>query len=234
MYRVTVLIFVFLLLFPLSVGAENDINHLNVNVREIDEVKMVGLRSLGEELDWGVEFLPKKKAVRLLGQDAILEMEAGNEEFFGRELAQAPVIDEGRIYVSLDDVNILLEEMKVEDPPQVFTSMSLDSHEFDKGDTVSGKMVLYNIDDEDLTLEFASGQDYDLLLYKEGKQVWKLSEGKMYTMAIQTENLSGGESLVFEFEFESEEDLEPGIYELRGVITTRNKIEAGSVGIEVK
>ncbi|MFW6386507.1 MAG: BsuPI-related putative proteinase inhibitor [Bacillota bacterium] len=234
MYRTVVLVFVFLFVFSLGAGAEEDINHLNVNLHEVDGIKMASLRSLSDKMDWGVEFLPEKKSVRLTGGEAILELEVGSDELFGRELEYAPVIEEGRVYISLEDVEILLDEMKVEDPPQIFADMTLDSLEFEKGDVLSGTMVLYNITDEDITLEFSSGQNYDLLLYREGRQIWQWSSDRMFTMALQTKQLPAGESLEFEFEFESEEDLEPGTYELRGVITSHSEIEAGSVGIEVK
>ncbi|GAE31196.1 BsuPI-related putative proteinase inhibitor [Alkalihalobacillus hemicellulosilyticus] len=75
-------------------------------------------------------------------------------------------------------------------------------------------MTVTNHQDNESNLDFSSGQKYEIILRDEsGEEVYRYSEGKMFTMALVIETVSPGESLSFT-EKVSLEGLEVGEYEL--------------------
>ncbi|WP_280769308.1 BsuPI-related putative proteinase inhibitor [Salipaludibacillus daqingensis] len=65
------------------------------------------------------------------------------------------------------------------------------------------QLTLENVSDEMKQIDFASGHQYDILIYDEDNKLYDFAEGKMFTQAIISEELAPGDKL----EFEDEPDL---------------------------
>ncbi|MEF8887133.1 MAG: BsuPI-related putative proteinase inhibitor [Haloarculaceae archaeon] len=74
--------------------------------------------------------------------------------------------------------------------------MSLDGH-LDVavgGDTVEFTFTVTNVDTEPVDLSFRSGKVADVAVYADGAEVWRWSEGRMFTQALDAETLAPGDS----------------------------------------
>lgn len=70
-----------------------------------------------------------------------------------------------------------------------------------RGD-VEVAFAVINEDTDPIELRFRSGQTADLAVYEDdtdGDPVWRWSDGRMFTMAVDTARLDPGERLVQEF-----------------------------------
>lgn len=78
--------------------------------------------------------------------------------------------------------------------------MSLDGHlDVTVGDiAVEFAFTVQNADTEPVDLEFRSGKPADVAVSEDGVEVWRWSEGRMFTQAIQTKTLAPDESFTHE------------------------------------
>ena len=203
-------------------------------VERIEDNDMVELRSLSEEFGWQLIFLSQEKSVVIKGNGGTLELGIDKEEFAGSKLDNKPLIQEGRTYIDFETVSILFEEMEVDNPPEFASYMVLEETDGERGSNFTGEINLFNFTGEEQVLNFSSGQKYDLFLLKDGKEVWRWSEGKMFTMALVEKKILPDERLKLPFDFEISEDLVSGDYILKGVITAVEGFEAGSREIKIK
>ncbi|MBP3949585.1 BsuPI-related putative proteinase inhibitor [Bacillus suaedae] len=60
------------------------------------------------------------------------------------------------------------------------------------------KMTVTNNLEEKQSIDFSSGQKYEVVLRSNGEEVYRYSDGKMFTMAIITEGFEPGESKTYE------------------------------------
>lgn len=80
------------------------------------------------------------------------------------------------------------------------------------GTALAWELTVVN-DGPAVTLEFSSGQSGDVVLSREGDEVYRWSEDRFFTMALRSEPLGPGERLSWVLEEEALE-VEPGDYEL--------------------
>lgn len=66
-----------------------------------------------------------------------------------------------------------------------------------------------NPDTEPVDLTFRTGMVADVAVYQGGVEVWRWSDDRMFTQAIETQTLAPGETLVFEASWD---DSSPGSY----------------------
>ncbi|MEF8782576.1 MAG: BsuPI-related putative proteinase inhibitor [Haloarculaceae archaeon] len=59
-------------------------------------------------------------------------------------------------------------------------------------------VTVTNADTEPVDLQFRSGKVADVAVYDRGSEVWRWSEGRMFTQAVRTETLAPGESFTHE------------------------------------
>ena len=90
-------------------------------------------------------------------------------------------------------------------------------------DTVEFAFTVENTGSEYVELEFRSGQTADIVVYADGEEVWRWSDDRMFTQAIQTETIEPGESCAREMVWD---DPEPGEY------TAEASLEATNESIE--
>lgn len=98
------------------------------------------------------------------------------------------------------DVDVILE------------TLEMDATVEQANGTVSFQMQLTNAGEETVTLSFASGQQYEIIVSNDvGEKVYQFSEGRSFTEAIVEKDLAAGETLEWIEEW-TNPDLEPGTY----------------------
>jgi hypothetical protein len=99
----------------------------------------------------------------------------------------------GPLVARLDLVYARIGGVTVIGRPEVSFGLSIDRPSYTPGSTLRARMTLRNTG-EPLQLEFSSGQVYDLAIKDAaGKVVWKWSDGKQFTLAVQRLQILGGE-----------------------------------------
>ena len=86
-------------------------------------------------------------------------------------------------------------------------------------DGVTFEVTVRNGGDEPEELTFPSGKRVDVAVFADGKSVWRWSDGRMFTQAVETATLAPGESFT-----ESLTWAEPsaGEYEARATLAARD------------
>jgi hypothetical protein len=83
---------------------------------------------------------------------------------------------------------------------------------------VAWSFTVTNASSELVTMTFSSGQDGEVVLLQGGAEKYRWSQGRAFTQAIRTEELSPGESLAFTLE--DTLSVEPGSYELAASVAS--------------
>lgn len=83
-----------------------------------------------------------------------------------------------------------------------------------------------NVGDEPMTLRFRSGLAADIAVYRGDAELWRWSDGRLFTQALWSETLAPGESLTHEAAWP---DPGPGNYEAVGRLEAENaEVEASA------
>lgn len=73
-------------------------------------------------------------------------------------------------------------------------------------------------------LDFRSGQTYDLVISREGEEVWRWSYDRFFTQALRSITMEPGESMSFQETWEGRDNagntVPPGEYETVGILAT--------------
>jgi hypothetical protein len=85
---------------------------------------------------------------------------------------------------------------------------------------VTWRLTVTNEGDGDVTLQFASGQQGDVVLRRDGVEVYRWSEGRMFAQAITCIGLAPGESHTVELA-DHPVDVPPGTYDLEATLTSQ-------------
>ncbi|TSB46157.1 BsuPI-related putative proteinase inhibitor [Alkalicoccobacillus porphyridii] len=102
----------------------------------------------------------------------------------------------------------------VEEGVEEMDGWNLEVTATNENDSLLVEMVLTNGTGEAQEVGFPSSQSYELVLTDEAEEeVYRFSEGKMFTMAIVSEEISDGESFTYQESIPTS-DLEPGPYTL--------------------
>lgn len=80
--------------------------------------------------------------------------------------------------------------------------------------------VVENAGDAPVELTFMSGQQFDITVTADGEEVWRWSDGRMFTQAIQEVSLDPDEELSFTAAWD---DAESGTYEVTGTLATQSE-----------
>ena len=136
------------------------------------------------------------------------------------------------VYARVGGVTVLSE-------PEVGFSLTLDKQQYG-GEGVpvaTARLTLRSTQSEPLELTFPSGQRFDLVIKDEsGKQYWRWSDGRAFTLALGVERFGPGErNWVVEAPLAAGgERLPPGRYIAEAFLTTLPRTYAASVGFEVR
>jgi len=74
-------------------------------------------------------------------------------------------------------------------------------------------LLVENVGEEAMAVWFRSGQAWDIVVEADGQEIWRWSQGKMFTQVIWSRELRPGEEVSFEAEWEAPG---PGKYRIRG------------------
>ena len=102
------------------------------------------------------------------------------------------------------------------------TKLKTDKNEYEVGEKIEATLSLVNEGDGHEEIFFNNGQRYDFILKKGTEEVWRWSKGQVFIMAIGTVSLAPGKERSYIQKLEPG-DLDPGEYELIGIITGRPK-----------
>lgn len=95
-----------------------------------------------------------------------------------------------------------------------------------RGADVEFALTVQNAGTEPVALEFRSGLIADFAVYEDGAEVWRWSDGRLFTQAIEAETLAPGESFT---DARTWEDAEPGEYAVEATLeTTGASVEASA------
>ena len=110
------------------------------------------------------------------------------------------------------------EEFSVE--KDVLMGTRTDKGEYSVGEEVKISVTLTNKGLTPLELIFTSSQRHDVIVLKEGAEVWRWSNNKMFAMVLESLLLKPGEKQTYMETWEPK-CITPGEYEVIGTVTSR-------------
>ena len=91
------------------------------------------------------------------------------------------------------------------------------------GSEISFALNVTNGGKKHVELTFPTGQTHDFIVVDSlGREVWRWSEGRMFTQALRNKLLGKGETLTLEETMKREKPLPAGRYVARALLTSRN------------
>lgn len=90
------------------------------------------------------------------------------------------------------------------------------------GDSVSFVLQVTNTTGAPVELEYRSGQRFDFVVERDGAEVWRWSDGQMFTQALGRESLPPGETLTFSATWTPPPGT-AGEFTARGILTAANR-----------
>lgn len=109
---------------------------------------------------------------------------------------------------------ILFLEVKV----AILFEFTTYSNEYRLGEEVLASLTIANEGDALEEIFFNSGQRYDFVIKDGDREIWRWSEGKIFSMDIGKIRLQPHEKVTFTAEFVPE-NLRPGTYTITGIVT---------------
>ncbi|WP_188207112.1 BsuPI-related putative proteinase inhibitor [Alkalibacillus aidingensis] len=96
------------------------------------------------------------------------------------------------------------QQGEVNEVEELLDQLKFDIDLENQDDHLIVKMTLEHMGDDEMTLSFSSGQQYEIVVSEQesGEEVYRYSEGKMFTQAIITEDLKPGDQLTWEEEWD--------------------------------
>jgi uncharacterized protein YndB with AHSA1/START domain len=86
--------------------------------------------------------------------------------------------------------------------------------------TAQFSYVVENAGESAVDLTFTSGQQFDIVVTDDGEAVWRWSDGRMFTQAIEELTLEPGDELSFNGTWENPD---PGTYEVTGSLAAQSE-----------
>ena len=91
------------------------------------------------------------------------------------------------------------------------------------GSEISFALNVVNNSKKDVELTFPTGQTHEFIVVDSlGREMWRWSEGRMFTQTLRNKLLDRGESLELEETMKRDKPLPPGRYVARAQLTSRN------------
>jgi hypothetical protein len=102
-------------------------------------------------------------------------------------------------------------------------TLATDKETYEEGEPVSIAMSVTNSGKDPRTLAFASGQQCDFVVAKDGREIWKWSGGKYFTQSLISRTVGPGEVLRLKQLWNQKniagERVGPGEYSITGILT---------------
>lgn len=91
------------------------------------------------------------------------------------------------------------------------------------GGEITFVLNVVNNTKKSVELSFPTGQTHDFVVIDSlGREVWRWSQGRMFTQALRNKLLGRGESLELSEALKRDKPLSPGRYTARALLTSRN------------
>ena len=102
------------------------------------------------------------------------------------------------------------------------------------GQPVNIEFCIFNRTGQEITLHYRDAQRYDFILEDdEGKEVWRWSDGRMFSQVLGEEKLgTGREEIIYAVKYQGK--IKPGKYRITGSIQSIECPMTASLTIEVK
>lgn len=121
--------------------------------------------------------------------------------------------------------------------PAMTASLRVSPQRVIQGQSVTMRLTLSNCGQRDSALPFRSGQRYDFVVTRDGREVWRWSAKRFFTMALGQVRLRPGEARSFVETWNLlDGDGNPvaeGTYTIVGVITARPEIRTPPARVRV-
>lgn len=213
--------------------SDTGMKYLKIKIVEINGKEMVQLRELAEKYGWNLGFEAETKKISIRGNKEKIDLSIEKGMFATEKLPVIPVIREGRTYIPVDIVRMITEKMKEGQRYILMLSLNTDKKEYNQGEEITAYIKAINISEENIKLDFSSGQKYDLNIKQNEEEIWRWSEGRFFTMALDRVEIKPGKRLSYDIKIE--EELEPGSYTLSGELSTiKSPIYLNKVNFDVK
>jgi len=112
--------------------------------------------------------------------------------------------------------------------------LSTDNVVYQSGEIITIKLKVFNYSAETIDFHFNSSQRYDFIIEdKEGNEVWRWSEGRMFAQMLG-EKILGPNNPEAIYTVEYKGKLSLGYYKVTGILVAKDRPMSGSIIIEVK
>jgi hypothetical protein len=105
------------------------------------------------------------------------------------------------------------------------------------GRAVTFGVVAENRGRESARLVFPTAQSFDLVVSRDGREVWRWSAGRVFSQAVREEEVRPGErraeSITWPGTDQQGQAVEPGTYEVRGLIATEPPLTTPPIAVTV-
>ncbi len=107
---------------------------------------------------------------------------------------------------------------------QPTTKVVVNKKKYSAGSQVQISFTVQNESKQNMILRFSSGQQYDMWITQNKREVWRWSRDKVFTQALKSTTLMPGEQKVFKVSWNQTNNegkpVVPGVYELHAQLTT--------------
>ena len=113
-------------------------------------------------------------------------------------------------------------------------SMTTNKMSYTMGEPITMTLKIFNYTEEDIVFHFNNSQRYDFIVEdKEGNEVWRWSEGRMFAQMLGEEIL-GPTNIEIIYSVKYKDKLNPGYYKVTGYFVAQDRPMSGSIVVEVK
>ncbi|GEM_PF-5552596 len=165
-------------------------------------------------------------------EDKDLSFGISEKEFMGTSLQQGAQKLKEDILLGPDLLRLIIERLTGE-RLHYLSWLEIESQTAAAGEKIQAEIYLWNISGYSRALNFNSGQNYEIVLLRDGKEKWSISEGRAYTMALREVELEKGEYRVYQDNLRLPEELAGGPYNLSGWMVSQPAIPLNSWDINL-
>ena len=109
---------------------------------------------------------------------------------------------------------------------------------YSNGEPVELSLTVTNVTKEPVTLTFRSAKQYDFLIKKDGQELWRWSEGKMFAMVLTHLKLNPEETKIFRVVWpqtdKTNHQVNPGSYEAVGILPVSGNALSVSAPLKIE
>lgn len=123
-------------------------------------------------------------------------------------------------------------------PAVLRVELSTDKREYALGEPIAVTLTVSNIGGAPADLTFRSGQKYEFTASRGGREVWRWSAGRVFTLAITRMSVRPGEEISFREQWDQRDNdgdrVPPGRYRISGWLTAEGREEMTKSSTEVE